>query len=113
MSSTGPGADDLEEAAPAADRSRLRLVTLAEDAANALAVVDPTARFVALTKVLDGIEQQRALLAGVRLEALGVLRDAGLSYDVIARSTGLHKQRIAQLSREWDRRSNAERPVRD
>lgn len=88
-------------------------MALGEDAAKALSVVDPTARFVALTKVLDGIEQQRAFLAGARLEALGVLRDAGQSYDVIARSSGLHKQRIAQLSREWDRRSSAERPVRD
>jgi hypothetical protein len=81
------------------------LASIARDADEALRLTDPTSRFVGLTAVLERLEEQRAVLASHRLLALGVLRENGASYDVIARATGLHKQRIAQLAREWNRRA--------
>lgn len=92
-----PGAEEVVQA----------MASVARDAEEALRMVDPTSRFIGLTAVLERVEAQRAALASYRLDALGVLRENGASYDVIARSTGLHKQRIAQLAREWARRSQS------
>lgn len=53
--------------------------------------------------VLATLEAEHERLHKLRLQAVGALRASGLSYDGIARATGLSKTRVAQLVRETRR----------
>lgn len=65
---------------------------------------DAVQQFRAWTDAIEALDVAREAMAEERLTALARLRREGGSYDSIARATGLHKQRIAQLVRELKRR---------
>lgn len=81
---------------------------LVRQAEQADAVEAPVEQFRAWTDVIDALDSARAVVGERRLEALALMRQEGKSYDSIARATGLHKQRIAQLVRDLARRSGDE-----
>lgn len=60
-------------------------------------------RVLGVCDVLATLEAEHERLHKLRLQAVGSLRETGLSYDGIARATGLSKSRVAQLVRETRR----------
>lgn len=76
--------------------------------AQALGSVDLASEFRLWTEAIEALDSTLALVSDRRLDTLSRLRSEGASYDSIARATGLHKQRIAQLVRQLERRSRDE-----
>lgn len=83
-----PGASQALEKALRAEGSRVRRLS------------DPADQVIGISDVLATLETEYERLNAIRLAALRQLAGDGLSYEAIAKRTGLSKTRVGQLVRQ-------------